>query len=353
MRIGLVGLGDVAVCHLLGCAQLGGVTVVAGADVNEQQAVAMAQAHGFKPYANHRDMLERETLDLLLVLTPASHHLAPVVDALERGLHVLCEKPLAASMEDALAIKYACASHPGKLIYGSVSRYLPTIQRARDMILGGAIGAVRLVTESIIGGSGLENALTLSAAHYPTGAPGGTGMGLMDHGIHLVDIVPWMMDTTLVGAFARSNRTGEPLVPEYFIADYANGASLHLLYDDEGTFATDLPGQGLFNARYGGWASPMPGPIGHYDPSPGHINVYGSEGALRIYHYANHLFHFDAGGVHKIPVDGHAMPDHFARQIEHCRSVIETGATPSPGIGDGFRALEIVYRALGAEAVLA
>src|SRR5690606_27364285 len=100
--------------------------------------------------------------------------------------------------------------------------------------------------ESVIGGSGVEHRQTLPPHHYPTGGMGGSGMGLVDHGVHLIDTFSWLMDSKVVLALGRGNITGEAQRPEYAHLEFQNGAIGQLLYED-GTYSTDLPAEGIFS----------------------------------------------------------------------------------------------------------
>jgi len=146
LRVGLVGLGDVAVPHLEAYAGSAAVEVVAGAELRSERRRVMGERFHLRTYATAAEMLGSERLDMACVLTPAAAHRAATEEIARHGVHVLCEKPIAVELHDAVAMVAACDGAGVKFCYGSSYRFLPAVARARELILAGAIGDVRLVT---------------------------------------------------------------------------------------------------------------------------------------------------------------------------------------------------------------
>jgi predicted dehydrogenase len=287
-------------------------------------------------------MLDREGLDIACVLTPARTHRDVVLEVARRGVNVLCEKPLAASVEDARAIVDDCARHGVKLFYGSTYRFLPAVRRAKDLIDAGEIGEIRLLIESSVGGAGIDSWRDLGSGHYPPGEPGGGGKGLVDHGIHLVDVFRWMTGSEVAMVAGRGNTSCAPPQPELLSMFFQSGAMGQLLYD-EATFPADLPWEGQFS--WGGrWAEDgrvLPG--GVWDDQPMSIRVHGTRGSLRIFPYGNHLFQSQGGGLHQVPLEGPPMPGNFTIQLESFARSVRNDTAPEITGEDGVRALEIVH----------
>jgi predicted dehydrogenase len=127
----------------------GDVEIVAIADVSpERRAAAGAAWPRARVYADHRALLEAEAgqLDFVDVATPPCDHAAVALDALARGLHVLCEKPLAASLAEARAmLRQATASE--RVLYPCHNyKHAPVIKTVRNLIASGRLGKVHLVT---------------------------------------------------------------------------------------------------------------------------------------------------------------------------------------------------------------
>jgi predicted dehydrogenase len=165
-------------------------------------------------------------------------------------------------------------------------------------------------------------------------------MGLVDHGVHLIDILPWLAGSPVAEVFGRGNISGETPGPEHLTMRLASGA-LGLLAYDEGTFATALPAEGAFGWG-GGWGPSGYQPGGGWNPSPGAIHVHGERGALRILHYAHALYLTDADGTRQIPLEGAPAPHHFADQIDAFAEDLTLGRPPRCGVDDGERAARIL-----------
>jgi predicted dehydrogenase len=129
--IGIVGAGRIFEQHAIACESLAGRARLVGiADINEEQ-LQKADGKYSIPFAtaDYQSLLERSDIDLITVCTPPVLHERIVVDALEAGKFVICEKPLAHTLESADRIIAAARSHPGKLSTVYQFRYLPEVQR--------------------------------------------------------------------------------------------------------------------------------------------------------------------------------------------------------------------------------
>jgi predicted dehydrogenase len=340
LRVGLIGLGEVGEIHLEAYAASSIVEVVAIAELNTERGASVTISDKIKLYASHRAMLRDEQLDIACVLTPAATHTLIACDCADAGIATLCEKPLAHSAESAQKMADYFALGDVALSYGSSYRHLPAILKAREMISAGAIGTVISAREVCVTGRGPSAQRPFPPAHYPEGAPGGTGMGLVDHGIHLLDILPWLIGAPIVSAWGRGNRSGGQLQAEYATLQFATGAVGQLFYDD-GTWPTTLPNEGLFS-KGASWDLDGPLPPGRWDSNPATIHVHGTEGALRICYYANSLFYQNRSGIREIEIAGEPAPAHFRSQIECFAGDLQNNRRPTPGPDDGIRALKIL-----------
>lgn len=345
LKVGLAGLGEVGAVHLAAGLASSRVEIAAIADTDPTRLAAAAAPSRVRRYGSARAMLAAEALDILCVLTPPTAHEALVTLGASHGAHVLCEKPLALSVAACERMTDACVAAGVRLHYGASYRFLPALRRARELIAAGAVGEVRLLREAVVGGCGAAGQAALPASHYPEAGPGGSPMGLMDHGVHLADLFVWLTGSQVVEATGGGNRTGAPLRPEHLTMRLANGALGSLLYD-EGTFFTDLPGEGLFSWG-ASWGAGGYAPGGGWDAHPGAVHIHGSHGALRAFHYANVLVLSDAGGVRQIPLEGRAAPGHFTTQLETFADEIRGDLPPSCPPQAGAAALRAVLAAYG------
>jgi UDP-N-acetyl-2-amino-2-deoxyglucuronate dehydrogenase len=114
LGIGVIGAGAIVQLHGLAYRSFPELArLVAVSDIDRGRAEAARAAHGFlEAYTDHREMLERNDIDVVSVCTRPNIHAQLVGDALEAGKHVLCEKPIAHTLRDADAIVAAAEKHP-------------------------------------------------------------------------------------------------------------------------------------------------------------------------------------------------------------------------------------------------
>lgn len=340
-RIAVVGLGAVSEAHLQAYELVEGVDIVAVCDLRRDVADKIAERYGARSCTDYRVLIEAGGFELLIVLTPAATHREIVEAAARARLHVLCEKPLAVTAEDGEAMVEACRAAGVTLFYGSCYRYLPAVRTAREMIRSGAIGDVQLMTEQLIGGTGLAGYKECCPTHYPAGGPGGAEMGLVDHGIHLIDVFSWFAESDVVRVEGRGQISGAPPVSEAMAMYFESGA-LGLLTYNAATFSTILPNEGIFSEGRGYLADGSIAEAGSWEHEPGSISVYGTAGSLRIFHYVNALFIRDADGLRRVPLKGRPSFGHFATQLEDCIAAIRDDRAPSVGGEDGVAALKLM-----------
>jgi len=223
---------------------------------------------------------------------------------------------------------------------------LPAVVKARELILAGAIGEVQLLTEQLVGGHGADCYRELAPIHYPLGGPGGPGMGMVDHGVHLIDVFPWITGTEIVSASGHGHISGEPATTETMHMKLSNGAVGHLLYN-AATFSTGLPNEGMFSGGQGYKNDSSVADAGGWENEPGSISVYGSTGSLRIFHYTNALFINTGEGPQQVAVSGRPAFGHFATQLEDIADALANQRAPSITGEDGVKALDALLEIYG------
>ena len=344
-RVALAGLGKVSAPHLEAYRALPEVDLVGGCDPSPAARAHAEDRHGLRTYASVDDLLGSESVDLLCVLTPTATHRGVVEAAARHDVAVLCEKPLAATVADGEAIVETCARAGVPLAYGSSYRFLAPVAAARELVRAGAIGEVALIVETLVGGRGRAAHESIGSEHYPYGTPGGTPMGIVDHGIHFIDVAPWLAGRQVVSARGRGNTSGDELGPEYVALELDGGALAQLVCFD-GSWSTALPNEGQWLAGDGWDTSGELLPAGSWGRDIVELHVYGSEGALRIAPYAHRLYRSGPHGIEEAPVDGLPAPHHFGVQLRATLDALASGGPlPVPGeVGlTALRTLHSIY----------
>jgi len=344
LRVGLIGLGNVAEAHLEAYKEVDSIQVVAGAHTHKDRLDRMVKKWGIEGYMDYEEMLRRENLDIACVLVQARKHREVTERVAESGVHVLCEKPMTITAEDAAAMIAKCKKEGVKLCYGATWRFLPACRKAKEIIDSGRLGRIMLLLEIYVGGKGFENFRDAGPRHYPAGGPGGGSMGLIDHGIHLIDMFLWLTESPVESVFGRGNYSGEPPETEYLTMNFKNGAVGQLVYN-EATHPCEMPCEGIFSWG-GGWDINYNLTLGGgWDEQPQNFRVYGTKGALRVFHYANKLYLFQNEKKEQIRVLDRPMPGNFAMQMESFAGAVLQGKEPEATGYDGLNAIRVALAA--------
>jgi predicted dehydrogenase len=143
VRIGLIGLGAFGESHLRALRGVPGVTVTAVCSRSLDRAREIAAAWNV-PHAfdDHLGLCDHPGVEAVIVATEESRHVAPTLAALEAGKHVLVEKPLATTRDDALAIRAAAATARGRLLPGHIVRFEVRYAAVRDAVAQGDLGTI-------------------------------------------------------------------------------------------------------------------------------------------------------------------------------------------------------------------
>lgn len=147
-RIGVIGTGWWATeAHMPGVLSHRDADLVAVCDTDPVRLAAAAQAYGVgRTYANYEEMLDRESLDAVIVVTPHATHYEITRTCLTHGLHVLLEKPMTLSAVHARSLVDLAEESKVELLVGYPYHYQPQNLRAREIVQLGELGAIQYVT---------------------------------------------------------------------------------------------------------------------------------------------------------------------------------------------------------------
>lgn len=142
LNIGIVGAGGIARTNATEAARSQAARVVGVYDVNHQVARDLARSLSVPLYSSYEDLLASREVEAVLISVPHHLHHPLTVQAALRGKHVLVEKPIARTVAEAEAMISACQANGVALTVNYSFRYLPRVQKAREIIRQGAVGAV-------------------------------------------------------------------------------------------------------------------------------------------------------------------------------------------------------------------
>ncbi|MEW4308610.1 Gfo/Idh/MocA family protein [Rossellomorea marisflavi] len=143
LKIGVIGCGSISKHrHIPEYMANEHAEIVAVCDIVKDRAQEMADQIGAKAYTDYKDLLKDESIEAVSVCTPNALHAPISVDALKAGKHVLCEKPMATSTEEAEAMIVAANEAGRKLMIGHNQRFVPSHQKAKELISKGEAGKI-------------------------------------------------------------------------------------------------------------------------------------------------------------------------------------------------------------------
>lgn len=225
IRVGIIGAGQAGERHAIGFSTVEAASVVGIADIAEARAQALAQRFDAQAFTDWRAMLDAD-LDILVVALPHSMHVAPTAAAAERGVHVLMEKPIATTLDDAHRILEMCERGGVKLTISFVHRFREEVQTVQRWLRSGQLGAPQLARETMNGQRGEHLPRWVEQSEI---AGGGS---LMYSAIHGVDRLRWLLDSDVVAVSAKTRRYHpESEVENGAVAllEFANGAIASLI----------------------------------------------------------------------------------------------------------------------------
>ena len=144
-RVGIIGAGYIATWHCDAIKATPGAQLVAVCDQSKGAAEDLAHAHGVQAFGSVDEMIAAGICDAVHILTPPSSHRDLTLQALRAGLHVLVEKPVALSGDEAEEMRAAAADAGRVLAAGHNFLGLPSYERLKAMMQGGELGRVSSV----------------------------------------------------------------------------------------------------------------------------------------------------------------------------------------------------------------
>ncbi len=204
LKVAVIGTGMIATSgHIPAWRDLpDDVEVVAVADILEERAKLIADGQGIPhAYGDWEKMLAELDLDVVSVCTPNSYHRAQSIAALQAGAHVLCEKPIATSHADAVAM-FDAAEAAGKVLFvGQSSRFRNRSVAAKEIVEAGKLGEIYFAETYYLRRRGIPQWGQFHMKEHSGGGP------IYDLGVHAIDLLYWLMGSPQVRAVSGATYT--------------------------------------------------------------------------------------------------------------------------------------------------
>lgn len=198
LRAGVAGIGFIGTVHVEQLRRLGNVDVVAIADSQDAEEKA-AQLFVPKGYTDYREMIDQENLDCLHICTPNHLHFDIAMYALERGISVVCEKPMTATLHEANLLAEYAKGRPLIHAMNFNCRFYPMAYQMRELVKSGQVGDIYTVH-----GSYLQDWLYYDTDYSWRLEPeaSGASRAFADIGSHWIDLVEFVTGLRVTEVFA-------------------------------------------------------------------------------------------------------------------------------------------------------
>lgn len=319
LRIAFTGTGYISRVHARAAAALSDVEPVAIVNHRPESMAAFAEEFGLsRRYQTIEQLLADGDVDAISINTPNYLHAPQALAALQAGVHVMVEKPMAMNAEEAAAMQQAAETGGALLMVAHCWRFDPEALWLREQVAAGRLG-------QIIRTKGYGVHQNWGPGGWFTQARYAGGGALADMGIHAIDTVRFLLgDPQPQRVYAR--------VGTYY-GDYD--------VDDTGIIIIEWQG-GITSYIESGWWQP------HADGPQSSTQLYGQRGLGQIYPTLLRLPDRETRTVEVVesgfPLQRqpHAPQSMFDAQMAHFVDCIRTGRTPIPGGAEGLVNMRIV-----------
>ena len=337
IKVGLVGLGNMGRLHLMNCLKLDGVDVVAVAD-SSKRALKKAESAGVKNlYVNYHDLIKHASdIDAIVMSLPNFLHLEAIQLALEAGLDVFTEKPMANNVEECRQIVKLVEKSGRKFMVGHCMRFVDAVEKMKVALDKGSIGRLEVSTiEEITNGPFSYGRVPVPVSDWWFDPKKSGGGALIDIGYHMIDLFRFFAGDTHV-VFSRLDYN--------FNLPVEDGAIVML-------GSSDSSAKGIINV---GWYQKSTFPKYNF-----RVILHGNSGFLSSDDLVPHNLYFHAlkegsknflrriVGKQIHPLSYTYYYESFYKELAHFFGCIENDVNPMVSANDGLKTVELIQEAYG------
>ncbi len=202
IKVGIVGVGAMGINHarvLYELSQQGIVELVGVADINYERALVVAKRFNISAYNNHRELMSR--VDAAIIAVPTKVHKEITVEFIKAGIHVLIEKPIADTIENAKEIIKVAEKASVVVAIGHIERFNPAVVKLKEIIDKGLLGEVITMTARRVGPF-VSRVSDVSI--------------LVDLAVHDIDVMRYLVNSNVIKVYARGRKIrGDSLAEDY------------------------------------------------------------------------------------------------------------------------------------------
>lgn len=225
VKVGVVGMGKMGVSHLAIINAQPGVRLTAICDSSKFVVGAVAKQMDVAGYSDYERMLEKADLDAVIIATPSKLHGPMVARALDKGLHVFCEKPFCMDAEEGAALAERARQLNRVAQVGYHNRFVGSFREVKRLISAGVIGQLTHIHAEAAGAVVLQP----QSGGWRSQREQGGGC-LYDYAAHPLNLVNWLVGVprTVDSAILSSIFSADTDDAVYGTFRYENGPSVQL-----------------------------------------------------------------------------------------------------------------------------
>lgn len=207
IKVAVIGCGLISHSHIQACNSLEDAEIAAIVDNNAEVVTDVAKKYSLsKHYTNHIDLLNNESFNAAIVCTPPVTHAPIVLDLINKGINILCEKPFTITLKDAKQMEKAANDKGVLLMMASKFRFVEDVVKAHDIIASGILGNIILYENvfcSKVNMIGRWNSIRKISG----------GGVLIDNGSHAVDVASYLVGE-IVSVQTQHGKQAQPIEVE-------------------------------------------------------------------------------------------------------------------------------------------
>jgi len=224
VKLGLIGTGGIAQAHCRAISNIDGVKIIAASDIVKEKVERTAKQWDIsKTFTDYNEMLKMDEIDAVLVCTPTAIHSPPTVASLNAGKHVLCEKPMEATLDAATAMVRAAHENDRILMIALKLRFSPQVKKAKEIIDKGTLGDIYYAETVADRRRGNPGGSFIRKATAGLGASADIGVYALDTALYLMGHPKPVAVSGIISNYISLHNTWNPALKETEVEDFAAG----------------------------------------------------------------------------------------------------------------------------------
>ncbi|TQD27273.1 UDP-N-acetylglucosamine 3-dehydrogenase [Methanolobus vulcani] len=298
LRVGVIGAGAMGKNHIRIYSEMPDVELAGISDIDKDLVESLAQQYNTKAFTDYKEMLA-SGIDAVSIVVPTKMHRQVAIDAIEAGAHVLVEKPIADTVENADAIIDAAKKKGRLVMVGHIERFNPAVIKLKEIIDSGLLGKIVSISTTRVG------------PYNPRIRDVGV---ILDIGVHDIDVISYLYGSDINQVYAVAGAD---------IHSFEDHATIHMRLDH--SFS------GLVEVN---WLTPH---------KIRKLTAVGVDGVAYLDYIDQTVELHDSGWIRKAKIE---QKEPLRNELEYFIDCITTGKQPNPSGNDGKHALKVSLAAI-------